>query len=1562
MSEVIPLPSAPTQEAPRDNVIRLNVPTPVATPREMDRDAAFYGAATDIPMEEIRASVESGIQSTIAQQARSQAQAGLVSTIEEGLTQEDFDTQLIGAVDELRQIELFSRFLPQSTTAALRANVTGSREFALDRTTRVVMLNEAIQQRIESMGTEPTVSVDLSRGILGAVSVNTSQIVDFAEMMVDPLDAYYQTIYRGLTTRLEALMAPTVPIEEYQAGLEEILSEAQGAGLFSSENRFNFYSFLDTFGSGIYSGNQRANEILSFIDLTGTLGGAAAGATRTVRALNASQRASTGALLQSTALTTGVLARGAVSALRDASRDSLSMLGLMRPSARTNQVVQDVLTRAVMIDDPRATSTIVPAHTHSSLATPTLIRGGYLSAASNAAIRNFELTSTALQRLRETSVASGQIFDPETIEVFTTRFVADRMTHLRTTGQTRIMDVEVGVDDFNNLFFQDVLGTVSGNYFRRQSDANRAAQFGDEVVMVGQNQWAVLRRMPIDVDNLETLRAEGYTADIRGMDLYRATDPEQLGEGFFARWGSVGPQADPAMSANLFLAEGAFNRQVHLDRETLKALERSMSRRQVAETYRVWDHMAGLQRRTAFTRAEFDQWFTSEYGRAPTDAQLAYYVNTQELLDAEALVQANFVYANAVRMGTRRLRVSEGVEMNVIPVSRETLSPTTRLYSEDQGRTIGVDEIPEGQQIFRNMDYEDFPGNVQYFTSSTPQTRGVRVSDFVVRNSGGHRSYITNQMQFIAKQPNVRVYEDGSERVLAPRTLFAGRNRDDVIRGVDEVNRIIDEVEQAFPPTTATQRMSSENFLTYIRGAAGTRFDNVVNNNNSWNRSITTFDDLVTTFRDRGIDLRRRFQNVAEGDPLEAMARLDDSVFAVRGMTQADELRVSMMRGGRGTQSLMEYGGGSISTHSSQRSIQGAVTGTIARMTETAYRVRTANGIIKAALDSGVMKEGYNTIRNLPTRTQIERILRDDLIDVSGAKGAKENIGRRLQLDLRRLQFRLNQTTWFNQKWRSGVRSAANALYGRGKLANKIVESMDRWSGDPVSALRGMAFDAYLGMFNPAQLLMQGMQFINVFAIGGANALKAAALYGPMRMMLNNGHPAVRARMAGLMKPLTGLDLADYDIMLEMFERSGRGVVTNNLAELSVTEDAMSHLGRGAARDAVSGFRERGRFFFKEGDLFARMTAFTTSYLNYVERVGRRPTSWQDWNARRWISNEEQRLTQYMTTASRQSYEQAPFMQFMTYQLRIYEALLAGTFNNTKKVLTRAEKWRFLGTQVTLFGAFAFAPTEALLNYVEAHYDVLPADWRLREAYQFMSRGLMDYVASELTGLDTGLSSRFSSAGMIWEQLFELSQGNLFTFAIGPSGQFGTRLVDSLFGMTVNGLSTALAPTELTENRVNDLGFDLLDLVRLTSTGNQLYNAANAVVWGEYYNRQYSRVSDDISAGDGVFMLFGVLPDQVNTIYNYLGQRRFLSMYLDHYADNITADWNRYFLAQRNGDREHAQELLDRITFQFQALTPMMREQVERRVRDNPVPLVDQLLLEMFRTDNTTYERVTNGI
>jgi hypothetical protein len=109
-------------------------------------------------------------------------------------------------------------------------------------------------------------------------------------------------------------------------------------------------------------------------------------------------------------------------------------------------------------------------------------------------------------------------------------------------------------------------------------------------------------------------------------------------------------------------------------------------------------------------------------------------------------------------------------------------------------------------------------------------------------------------------------------------------------------------------------------------------------------------------------------------------------------------------------------------------------------------------------------------------------------------------------------------------------------------------------------------------------------------------------------------------------------------------------------------------------------------------------------------------------------------------------------------------------------------------------------------------------------------------------------------------------------------------------------------------------------------------------------------------------MLFGVLPDQVNTIYNYLGQRRFLSMYLDHYADNITADWNRYFLAQRNGDREHAQELLDRITFQFQALTPMMREQVERRVRDNPVPLVDQLLLEMFRTDNTTYERVTNGI
>jgi len=1546
MSEVIPLPAAPTQEAPRDNVIRLNVPTPVATPREMDRDAAFYGAATDIPMEEIRASVESGIQSTIAQQARAQAQAGLVSTIEEGLTQEDYDQRLLNMVDEFRQVEGLARFLPQSTSAAIRANVTGSREFALDRLTRLNMFSEEVARRVEAMGP----------------GVNVGSVLDFAEVLVDPLDIIHQNTYRNLTTRLEALLAPTTSIEEYQAGMQQILTEAQDAGFFSDQNRFYFYSFLDTFGSGIYSGNQRANELLALTDLFATGVGEVAPVALTLS--RASGRAATASLLQSTALTTGVLARGAVSALRDAARDSLSMLGIMKPSARTNQVVQDVLTRAVMIDDPQATSTIVPAHTHSSLATPTLIRGGYLSAASNTAIRIFELTSTALQRLRETSVASGQIFDPETIQSFTTRFVADRMAHLRTTGQTRVMDVEVGVDDFNNLFFQDVLGTVSGNYFKRQSDANRAAQFGDEVVMVGQNQWAILRRMPIDVDNLETLRAEGYTADIRGMDLYRATDPEQLGEGFWARHGSPGAQADPAMSSNLFDAEGAFNRQVHLDRETLKGLERSMTRRHVAEVYRVWDEMAGLQRRTAFTRKQFDQWFTTEYGRAPTDAQLAYYVITQELLDAEALIQANFVYANAVRMGARRLRVSEGVEMNVVPVSRETLRTETRVYNESLSppRTVNISEVPEGQQIFRNMDYEDFPGNVQYFTSSTPQTRGIRVSDFVVRNSGGHRSYITNQMQFIAKQPNVRVYEDGSERVLAPRTLFAGRNRDDVVRGVDEVNQIIDEVNRVFAPTPDTQRMSAENFLDYVRGAAGTRFDDIVRANRSWNPYINSFDDLVTIFRDRGIDLRRRFQNVAEGEPLEAMARLEDSVFTVRGMTQADELRVSMMRGGRGTQSLMEYGGGSISTHSAQRSIQGAVTGTIARMTETAYRVRTANGIIKAALDADVMKAGYNEIRNLPLRTQIERILRDDLIDVSGAKGAKENIGRRLQLDLRRLQYRLNQTTWFNQKWRSGVRSVANSLYGRGKLANRIVESMDKWSGDPVSALRGMAFDAYLGMFNPAQLLMQGMQFINVFAIGGANSLKAAALYGPMRMMLNNGHPAVRARMATLMKPLTGLDLADYDIMLEMFQRSGRGIVTNNLAELSVTEDAMSHLGRGAMRDAISGFRERSRFFFKEGDLFARMTAFTTSYLNYVERVGRRPTSWQDWNARRWISNEEQRLTQYMTSASRQSYEQVPFMQFMTYQLRMYEALLAGTFNNTKKVLTTAEKARFLSTQLVLFGAFATAPTAALLNYAEAHYDILPEEGVFREAYQFMSRGLLDYVASELTGLDTGLSSRFSSAGMIWEQLFELSQGNLFTFAIGPSGQFGIRIADSLFGMTVNGLSTALAPTGLTENKVNDLGFDLLDLVRLTSTGNQLYNAANAVVWGEYYNRQYARVSDDISAGDGVFMLFGVLPDQVNTIYNYLGQRRFLSMYLDHYADNITSDWNRYFLAQRNGDREHAQEILDRITFQFQALTPMMREQVERRVRDNPVPLVDQMLLEMLRMDNTTYERVTNGI
>jgi hypothetical protein len=95
----------------------------------------------------------------------------------------------------------------------------------------------------------------------------------------------------------------------------------------------------------------------------------------------------------------------------------------------------------------------------------------------------------------------------------------------------------------------DVLGKSNGQAFSATPNGLRAAravmQEGDDLLQNADGTYVILRRGNVNPENLDWLSEAGYSNDLEGMALFKATDPDALGDGFWARFGSPLGQADP---------------------------------------------------------------------------------------------------------------------------------------------------------------------------------------------------------------------------------------------------------------------------------------------------------------------------------------------------------------------------------------------------------------------------------------------------------------------------------------------------------------------------------------------------------------------------------------------------------------------------------------------------------------------------------------------------------------------------------------------------------------------------------------------------------------------------------------------------------------------------------------------------------------------------------------------------------------------------------------------------------------------------------------------------------
>jgi hypothetical protein len=1532
-------------EAVEQEPFSLPEPTPIpATPAEIDRDVNFYAVSNNTDLSTAAVMVQNNMTSELSNGAQTIVNGNLAAATQEAMATEGGSPEenaLLTDIANLQEIGTWTRFLPPSTISMMSTGTPGATDFLEDRVLKLFTASEMIAEQ-----------VGLDTGFL-------SGIPDFAEILLDPFASVHNVTYRRLTLEFETLMQPGVSADDFEEGFQDILAQASDAGFVSENNRFYLGTFLSYLGNGIHSPEAALEDTLGYLDIfmLGTLDLAPS-------AVRAARRAATRTVTSPTATTelvadvaevlstpsTGLQQRSVVTSIRDATSDSLSAINFFNP----NRAVSDeVFNGAVIMDDPSTFSGRLSNHTQAGISTPTSERGGYWSAPDAGASRSFEESSRVLDRLSEIRIQSGQVFDNNLLEPIRARVVAERTRDMRASGAGRFIETDVvlpragrrGVSAFDNLLVVDRMGKSNGTYFKTEVGARKAAPYGADVVLVGPNQWAyeITHNMPT---NLSGLREFGVSGDLGDLAFYARTDENALGLSAIARHGSPLAQGDPHITSALFSGESARSLALKEVSRTAKSLQRGMSNRQINETFEMFDEMAASVTKEAYTVAQWKSNFYKRFNKSPTQKQVDLYLSTQEQLDVERLVTVDTQFKSLVNARASVMRVGGNANVVVVPQTRSGVLaeategaaargdrvPEIMVWDDLANEAVPLSTVPEGQALYRSLDGEGVPGDYQFMTSSSPEIRRLYHNDIAPRNSGGHRVYMLNEMQHILKQRRTKTYADGSVRELPPRTMMVGRTREEIEKAKEQINNIIDAIEEVVGKGTLGSYKDGDAVLNGLRGYTKNKaLLRAIQENSEFSIDIETVDDLIEFASDRGLDLRTKFDNVAEGERLEDYTKLDDAFNP--GLTHGDQVIVGFQRGGRGTTPLIGYGGRTVTTRPAQESIEGAYVSSLISATEQAYRIRAGQGLILAADDAKLLdnmrgsdKAAQTRFANLPLRQQLEEVR----INTTGSGGTDATSGAKLQLELERLRFRMRKDSVLVSSWNSMMRGVANGFYEKG--FDKTARWADRQSSDPITAMRGLVFNAYLGMFNVSQLYMQGIQSVNIMAVGGVKGMQGTAMYPAMRFALANGHPAVIRRLGKAMQPVSGLTPDQFEHMVDMLRNSGRAVVDANVAENSVQESFYSNTATNAMLRGARGVVDKGQMFFREGELIARISSFNTSYLQYLDEFGNFDNLE---HARRWMTWNDQKLTQAMTHASRQGYEQIPFFQFMTYSLRINEAIFAGTMKGGKAVLTKAEKARLAATHLAIFGGASTGATAFVMDRLESHYGV-PVN---EDAYRFARKGLLDGILSLVLETDTAVSTRLSSADGIFRKMQEMAQENVFTNLGGPSGEFTSSAISALWGLA----------EASTSGTWEDINVGLVDLARLTSSGNNTYNGIIAARYGDYLSRRGQPLDLGLNFTEAVFLAFGLPLESVDSAYRHMTQMQIDRFFFDQHARSISGVYTEINTAYRRGDYDRVNELRLVISTMYGVLEPYERDRVERLVFDGTGTLVESMALDMAR-------------
>lgn len=511
-------------------------------------------------------------------------------------------------------------------------------------------------------------------------------------------------------------------------------------------------------------------------------------------------------------------------------------------------------------------------------------------------------------------------------------------------------------------------------------------------------------------------------------------------------------------------------------------------------------------------------------------------------------------------------------------------------------------------------------------------------------------------------------------------------------------------------------------------------------------------------------------------------------------------------------------------------------------------------------------------------------------------------------------------------------------------LRHSVGRDLVKWydNNSPVDAIRGLATDLKLGLFNPGQFVLQVSTAMT--AMFTAGTIKPMFALYPLRSFLaKNGteHTLNQWIKSGAHTSL-GMEPEEFKTFMHSAKNSGFFDVAFSHTYLANDSSAF---------DRQSFIRNGGRFFLTQAELVNRSVGWSIAW-DALKKEGRKDFTSQAFQrdlareAEKWSWN----MSQNSGAAWQKGFMSVP-TQFWAYPARMLEMMLGPQ-------TTKAQKIRLILSQMFLFGS-AGVPGASYVSEQLKKRQVDNPDWKPASIDTFggaIDRGMLDTMIYNITGADVQVGSRMGTGN--WVTDLPVVTDVLQTF-FGASG-FGPKSFPEIVFGASGTIATAGMKTfwDLTKMVVAESGGDtgyhlsqetFQDVIENISTASNLFKAYSVANYGTWMTTKGRTMTNDVPESAWWAAALGFAPGQVaemNTQYLFKKDR-------DKVVNEAVTIANNYRTRYVN-EIDNRDKIAGSYSTYMSMLTPDIRADVQKRLRGRVDPSMADTLARQIQRERET--------